>query len=98
MLGSCSAENDAKIANKERWEKALKGDHLRVTFAKPRLFSVNADESALNALEILAPIGASKRPDHIFVRNGDRYRAFAKYDPQICGVLMKQLERLPPKK
>jgi hypothetical protein len=96
LLGSCSLEDGVEIACKERWEEALNGEHILVSYPKPRLFSVNADESDLYALEILVPIGPAKRPDHIFVRDGDWYRAFAKYDSELCTAFMKQLERMLP--
>ena len=43
LLGNCSTESGATVATQERWEKALKGDHLRIQFAKPRRFAVTGE-------------------------------------------------------
>ena len=80
LLGNCSSESGATVATKERWEKALKGDHLRIQFVKRRQFAVTGEPPEVVADEIVVPISASQSPDHIFVRNGSTYRAFAKFD------------------
>jgi hypothetical protein len=98
LLGNCSTENDARVANKQRWEKALKGDHLRVQFEKPRKFGVTGrgpEGAEVEADEILVPISASQIPDHIFVRTGNTYRAFAKYQHKICKFIQDELQGLP---
>ncbi len=95
LLGNCHTENDARIATKERWEKALKGDHLRIQFAKPRRFAVTGEPPEVEADEIVVPISASQIPDHIFVRSGNTYRAFAKYEYKICAFIQDSLKSLP---
>lgn len=101
LLGSCSAETTFHVGKKENWDKALKGDHVLVKYPKPRLISVNHGEDGdLEAQEILVPIGPNSRPGHIFVRNGDRFRTFSKYEFVISEAYSKQLQRmlpLPPK-
>ena len=95
LLGSCSVENGASIATKERWEKAMKRDHLRVHFAKPRTFVAGGPDSPnVEAVEIVVPISARKVPDHIFVRDGKGLRAFAKYRPDICFFIQGRLKAL----
>jgi hypothetical protein len=91
LLGSCSTENDARIATKERWEKALSGDHLRVRFAKPRVFLVTGENPTADVEEILVPVSPT---DHVFIRKGDTYRAFAKFDPKTCGLIQESLKQL----
>ena len=103
LLGSCHSETTLQLGNKENWDEALKGDHILVTFAKPRVFSVNdqqdsAKESELSASEILVPIGPSSSPKQIYVRSGDRYCAFSKYEFPICDVFQKQLQSMLPLK
>lgn len=92
LPGNCSSASGA--ARKEQWEKALKGDHLRVEFAKPRKFTVTGDQKEVEAYQILVPISASKSPDHIFVRTGNTYTAFAKYQHKICAFIQDNLKEL----
>lgn len=93
LLGNCSSESGPTVATRERWEKALKGDHLCVSFGKPRRFAVTGLPPELDADEILVPISATQKPDHIFVRSGKRYRAFAKYEHKVCTLLQDSLKR-----
>ena len=95
LLGDCSSESGATVATKERWEKTLKGDHLRIQFAKPRRFMVTGEPPEVEADEILVPISASQAPDHILVRSGKTYRAFAKYRYNICSFIQNELKSLP---
>jgi hypothetical protein len=97
LLGSCHAETTFHVGNQEHWDKFLKGDHLLVTFDKPRLFGVTSgEEETVSAKEILIPISPSQSPPQILVRDGDRIRAFAKYEYDVCAALQKQLEKLLP--
>jgi hypothetical protein len=94
LLGNCSAESGAAVATKERWENALRGDHLRVTFASPRRFAVTGEPPEVQADEILVPISDTQAPDHLFVRSGKTYRAFAKYEHKICSFIQENLKSL----
>lgn len=94
LLGNCSSESGPTIATKEGWEKALTRDHLLVQFAKPRLFMVTGEPPEVKADEIVVPISPSDSPDHIFVRTGKSYRAFAKYDHKICSFIQENLKLL----
>ena len=98
LLGSCSADASS-IATKERWENALKGFHLRVKFAKPRKFAVvGAPEGKeLEVDEILAPFSGGAAPPWVFVRSGDGYRAFSKYEFKICSFILEDLRSLANK-
>jgi len=96
VLGTCSVEADEKIAT-EGWEKALKEDHLRVRFAKPRTFLVDVEQKEVKAEEILVPISATTNPNRIYVRNGKSYRAFAKHEPQICFFIQGRLKAMQEK-
>lgn len=96
VLGTCSVEADEKTAT-EGWEKALKDDQLRVKFVKPRTFLVNVQQKEVEAEEILVPISASMLPNRIYVRNGKRYRAFAKHEPQICFFIQERLKAMVEK-
>jgi hypothetical protein len=96
LLGSCHAETTLHVGNQEQWDKALAGNHVRVTFAKPRTFEVTGGGvEVVTVLEILAPIGPAQRPDHVFVRNGEQIHAFSKFEWSICTALMKELEQIP---
>jgi hypothetical protein len=95
LLGSCTVENGASIATKERWDKAMKGDHLHIHFTKPRTFVAGGPHSAnVDAVEILVPISPTKSPDHIFVRDWKGFRAFAKYQPDICFFIQGRMKAL----
>ena len=97
LLGSCHTETTFHVGNQEHWDKFLKGDHVLVTFAKPRLFGVTSgEEETVSAGEILIPISPSQSPPQILVRDGDRIRAFAKYEHEVCRAFQKQLESLLP--
>jgi hypothetical protein len=98
LLGSCTADSSLHVGTKEHWEKALKRDHLRVQFEKPRRFAVTGGRPGggeMEADEILVPISTSQGPDHIFVRAGNTYRAFAKYQHKICKFIQDELRELP---
>jgi hypothetical protein len=93
LLGNCTSESGDRVATNENWKKVLKGDHVRVQFAEPRKFGVTG-EREVEADEILVPISASRSPDHIFVRTGNTYRAFAKYDHKTCSFIQESLKAL----
>jgi hypothetical protein len=98
LLGSCTSDSSLHVGKKEHWEKALKGDHLRVQFEKPRRFAVTGNRpggAEVEAYEILVPISASQGPDHIFVRTGNGYRAFTKYQFKIRKFIQDNLQELP---
>ena len=98
LLGSCTSDSSLHVGTKEHWEKALKGNHLRVQFEKPRRFAVTGHrpgEAEVEADEILVPISASQGPDHIFVRTGTTYRAFTKYQFKIRKFIQDNLQELP---
>jgi hypothetical protein len=92
VLGSCSVDGDA---TQDQWEKALKADHLRVRFAKPRVFAMDVEKRQVEAEEIVLTISATDLPDAIIVRNGKGYRSFGKYDPKTCFFIQAQLKSLP---
>jgi len=93
VLGTCSVEADEKTAT-EGWKKAMEENHLRVRFAKPRMFLVNVEQKKVEAEEILVPISAADMPNRIYVRNGKSYRAFAKHEPQICFFIQGRLKAM----
>jgi hypothetical protein len=94
LLGNCSSASGATVATKERWENALKALHLRIQFANPRRFAVTGDSPEVEVEEIIVPISASRAPDHIYVRSGTTYQAFAKYEHKICSFIQDNLKSL----
>jgi hypothetical protein len=90
LLGSCTADASS-IATKERWETALKGNHLRVKFAKPRKFAVTGppEDKEVEVDEILANF---PNPPYVFVRTGDGYLAFSKYQFKIASFIFEDLK------
>jgi hypothetical protein len=95
LLGNCSTETPPGFATKERFEKALAGDHLREQFARPRRFGVTGGEPPeADVEEIVLPISPSQSPDHIYIRSGITYRAFAKYEYRICSFIQENLKLL----
>jgi hypothetical protein len=93
VLGTCSADADA---TKDQWEQALKADHLRIQFAKPRVFAVSVERGQVEADEIVVTISAADLPDAIIVRSGESYHSFGKYDPKACFFIQEQLKSLFP--
>jgi hypothetical protein len=91
LLGNCSFEINAATATKERWEKALKGDHLRIRFAKPHTFEVT---SKVEAEEIIVTLSQTLMPNGVWVRNGNRYRGFTKYQLDICLFIQGRMKGL----
>jgi hypothetical protein len=94
LLGNCHSGGGAEETMKERCEKALKGDHLRVQFAKSRKFAVSGQPDGVEVDEIVVPISSSKSPDLIFVRTGNTYRWFSKYEHKICSFIQENLKEL----
>ncbi len=99
LLGSCHTETTLHVGTKEHWNEALKGNHILVTFTKPRLFSMSdqqdsSKECELRATEILIPIGRYASPEQIYVRSDDHYRTFSKYEPRICDAFQKTLQHI----
>jgi hypothetical protein len=98
LLASCRDEAD-KEATKERWEGVLEGSHLRIGYPRLRRLGTAAANKAFSASAILMPIEMGKngaRPKHILVRTKDGYRAFTKYDPEICAALQEVLRKSMP--
>jgi RNA polymerase sigma factor (sigma-70 family) len=95
MLGSCSVEAGEEADVGERWKQLLKGEHLHIGYASPRPVGVDAAEGEFEASEILIPLPPEGMPDHVYVRVGDRYRAFANCTPQTCQLLYDALELKP---
>src|SRR5262249_48262000 len=56
VLGTCSVDGEG---SREQWDKALKADHLRVQFARPRVFAAGGDKREVEADEILITISAT---------------------------------------
>jgi choice-of-anchor C domain-containing protein len=98
LLGSCGAEADGGTATAERWEAILKNDsYLHVAYPRPR--GMGAGGKEFLASEILLSIDPGKegaRPKYILVRAGARYRAFAKYDADLCAALQEVLRKSMP--
>jgi hypothetical protein len=82
LLGSC-ADGGQRDKAKEEMKQALKSNHIRVQFSKPRAFAVTGTLKTVEADEIVVPISASAAPAHIYVRSGTTYMSFAKYEFKI---------------
>jgi hypothetical protein len=93
VLGSCSVDAEG---TKDQWERALTADHLRVRFAKPRLFAVDVGRRHVEADEVVVTLSATALPDTVLVRSGKGYRSFGKYDPKIGFFIQDRLKSLPP--
>jgi len=93
VLGTCSVDDEA---TRDRWEKALKADHLLVQFARPCAFAVDVETRQVAADEIVVTLSPTALPDAILVRSGKTYRAFGKSDPRTCLFIQEQLKSLPP--
>ena len=94
LFGSCLAENDDRIANEEHWKKALKSDHVLIKFGKARRLTTAVRMDEFEALELLIPVSINDSPDHVYVRNGEKIRAFAKYQHDACVALQNFLRKL----
>jgi hypothetical protein len=61
-------------------------------------FAVTGELPEAEADEILVPISASQAPEHVFVRSGRTYRAFARYEHRICTFIQDNLDPLPARR
>lgn len=91
VVGTCSVDFEGTQA---QWDEALKAEHLRVQFAKPRTFAVSVESKEVAADEIVVTISAYDMPKAILIRSGQSYRSFTKYDPKICFFIQEQLKSL----
>jgi hypothetical protein len=91
LLGSCTAGGQDDKAKGE-FEQALKENHLRVRFAKPRAFAVTGKPSTVQADEIVVPMSGAS-PYRIYVRSGETYLWYAKYDYKTWSFVQDALKR-----
>jgi hypothetical protein len=100
LLGNCSSSSDG---NRKGWKAALEGDHVLVTYSRPRVVGVVHQEKCfkdrepgeLLAAEILVPIWPDALPDHVWVRYEDQYYTFAKYQIHRAQELRDLLSSFP---
>jgi uncharacterized protein (TIGR03067 family) len=92
LLGSCSAET-AVAGDKKHWEAVLAGEHLLIAYSEPRRYTAVGDGD-VTVGEILIPISSSKNPEWVLIRAGDHYRAFAKYEFDVCKALQTELGKI----
>jgi hypothetical protein len=84
-LGSAQFEF---AADKDRWDTALKGDHVLVKFAQPQGLAANIQDGgktyAVSELLVPTTLGTIDAP---LARAGDKYWAFGKWDPSPIVLL-----------
>jgi hypothetical protein len=83
LLGSC--EKPGGAVEKKDWDAVLAGDHVIITYSKPRLVGAFFDAKVYKhprqfpATEILIPLSANNRPDAVWVRYDNNYEKFTTY-------------------
>jgi hypothetical protein len=93
LLGGCSVRGEE---NKEAWSNALKSDHLKITYPKPRPVGVSSggEDEVLEVSEILLPMSDRQLPEGILVHCGARYQRYGKYWPLEAIRLQNLLKGL----
>jgi hypothetical protein len=90
LLRSCT---HSATASEEDWLKALHKCHLDIKFTTPRNLIVNRSEKITVAeMLITFPLASGG----IWVRSGERYTHFAKFDPQLCIKIQELLGEAKP--
>jgi hypothetical protein len=62
----------------DEFEKALKGDHIRLVCAKPITARVLGEKVEFSELVFRLPLNTGV----FWVRTGDKWRRYSKYEPQ----------------
>jgi hypothetical protein len=73
LLESCHSESRYQA---DEFKKALKGDHVRLVFAKPGTASVNDERIEFSELVFRLPTNTGV----FWVRTGDTWRRYSKYE------------------
>ena len=73
LLESCHSES---LYQADEFKKALKGDHIRLVFAKPVTASVNNEQIEFSELVFRLPMNTGV----FWVRTGDKWRRYSKYE------------------
>ena len=99
VLTSSSYEARSDIATQERWDQALRGQHIHIVFDRPRTFSFLFSTIGRPAVhdvqadELLIPLGPT---DYALIRSGGHVRAFAKFSCESLTELRKAWDQPHP--
>lgn len=102
LLRSADTENDQSVATEDRFTRAQQTAHLRLTFTQPvkvafrfsgRFTTGPATLQTVEISELMIPISSTSFPDHIFVREREKIRAFAKYRAPQAQALQDVLKK-----
>jgi hypothetical protein len=102
-LRSATFEAPAEVASKELWEKTRQGPHFRLVFVPPRAVSFGSSttrptrDEKVRIDELVIPLVKGRAPEYIWVADGSRVRAFAKYGPGELEALRKALAKSIPR-
>lgn len=93
FLGSCSTETAPRGGGdytKDDWKTARSGEHFHIVFCKPQ--TVRVMDAPVAVDELVFSSGA------IWVRSGDKFRRFAKYDFKKSQAFEAWLRNAPKAK
>ena len=95
LLTSSRYEAPATIATRDRWDDALRGSHVRLALSERQTFAFTfpgappAEDRSVAVHELVIPLFPT---DYALVRDGNQFRAFAKFSPESVAALKKALE------
>jgi 3-deoxy-D-arabino-heptulosonate 7-phosphate (DAHP) synthase len=94
LLGCCTAHGTDRA--KEYWDRSLKGDHVRVRYARPRLFTLTGEQPKVWVDEIVVSVPTEgAEPTHVVVRSGKEYHWYSKYDHETVSQFLRFVARFP---
>jgi hypothetical protein len=94
LLGNCAADGSEHA--KEYWDKSLEGDHVRVRYAKPRLFTLTGEHPNVWVDEIVVSVSSERwEPPYVVVRTGKEYHWYSKYDHETLSAFKKFVAKFP---
>ena len=94
LLGNCLADGTDRA--KEYWDKSLKADHVRIRYAKSRLFTLTGEHPNVWVDEIVVSISPDRtQPTYVVVRTGKQYHWYSKYNHETVSQFQKFVAKLP---
>ena len=94
LLGNCAADGGDRA--REYWDRSLKGDHVRVRYARPRLFTLTGEQRNVWVDEIVVSVSPERaEPTYVVVRKGNEYHWYSKYDHETLSQFQKFVAKFP---
>jgi hypothetical protein len=94
MLGSSCDERDTSndIEMHERYLRALKRSHVRITFAKAEMVpNAGNNKVPVQVNSLVVPFSPDLDPETVYVLPGKPFRAFSEFMPENCDLMRTAL-------